>query len=404
MNGTYSWFWGLEIIDSTGPRVSTGPGICKAFGIGVYGGPGNKFINNAVHDTSEGFSAYNASPDSEYYGNVIYYNGYIGSDRNYGHGLYIQNNTGSKLIQDNIVGDNGFEGIQVYGSGSADLVNITLDGNAWYTTDSWPIPNNYQYNIIVAGGQTRKGIVVSNNMTYFPLTAGTGYLSIGGYTDGQDATVTNNVFVGGYTAFEMHLEAGPVVVTGNRIVSGSGSLRLIAFELDSGQNSSQYTWNQNTYYDNSGYGFYITQASGNFAFSDWQRLTNFDANSTYTHGIPSTNWIYIRPNKYEAKRANIIVYNWTTAPSVAVDLSSVLSVGDHYVIQDAQNFYGPPVVQGTYNGGTVSVPMTGLTKAAILGTTTPPHTAPQYGTFVVSSPNAQTSTLAPPTNLTATVN
>ncbi len=109
-NGTYTWFWGLEVLDSVGPRLSTGPGVCKAFGIGVYGGPGNKFINCIVHDTSEGFSAYNASPDSEYYGNVVYYNGYIGSDRNYGHGFYIQNDTGTKLIQDNITGDNGFEG------------------------------------------------------------------------------------------------------------------------------------------------------------------------------------------------------------------------------------------------------------------------------------------------------
>ncbi len=411
VNGTYSWFWGLEIIDSTGPRVSTGPGICKAFGIGVYGGPGNKFINNAVHDTSEGFSAYNASPDSEYYGNVVYYNGYIGSGRNYGHGFYIQNNTGSKLIQDNFIGDNGFEGIQVYGSGSADLVNITLDGNAFYNTDSWPTPNNYQYNIIVAGGATRKGIVVSNNMSYFPQSASTGFVSIGGYTDGQDAVISGNTIVNGYTPFAVNDQAGPVSVTGNTIISSTNSLRLLNFILDYGQNSSQYSWDNNTYWDNSGYGFYLAStdqsgntSGGNYAFSTWQQLSHFDAHSIYSHGLPTQNMTFVLPNKYESKRANIIIYNWQNLPSVSVDLSHVLSNGDQYAVQDAQNFYGPPVAQGTYMGGIVSVPMTGLTKAAILGTTTPPHTAPQFGTFVVSSPNSQTSTLAPPTNLTATVN
>ncbi len=402
-NGTYTWFWGLEVLDSVGPRLSTGPGVCKAFGIGVYGGPGNKFINCIVHDTSEGFSAYNASPDSEYYGNVVYYNGYIGSDRNYGHGFYIQNDTGTKLIQDNITGDNGFEGIQVYGSGSADLVNITLDGNAWYNTDSWPYPNNYQYNIIVAGGATRSGIVVTNNMSYFPVSSAvtTGYLSIGGYTDGQDASITGNVFVGGYTTLEVNDQAGPVSVTGNTIVSGAGSLRLVNFGLDTGQTESTYTWNQNTYYDNSGYGFYIAQDSGNYAFSNWQSLTGFDTNSTYQHGYPEANQIFVLPNRYEAKRANIIIYNWQNLPTISADLSRVLTAGDQYIVTDTQNYYGPPVAQGTYSGGLVSIPMTGLTKAAILGTTTPPHTAPAFGTFIVSVPATSTTLPNPASALTA---
>ena len=101
---------------------------------------------------------------------------------------------------------------------------------------------------------------------------------------------------------------------------------------------------------------------------------NFDLHSTYNASAPSGEWIYVRLNAYETKRANVTIYNWDLAPSVAVDLSKVLSVGDSYVIQDAQNFYGPPVVSGTYAGGTVNIPMTGLTKATPIGVAAPAHT------------------------------
>ena len=56
-------------------------------------------------------------------------------------------------------------------------------------------------------------------------------------------------------------------------------------------------------------------------------------------------WVYVRPNKYEPKRANITIFNWDLSNAVAVDLSGVLKVGDRYVVQDAQNFYGPAVAE-----------------------------------------------------------
>jgi hypothetical protein len=131
-------------------------------------------------------------------------------------------------------------------------------------------------------------------------------------------------------------------------------------------------------------------AGGNF--SNWQSATGFDTHGTYSSSAPTGAQIFVIPNEYEAKRANIIIYNWDLSPTVAVDLSSILTVGDQYVIQDAQNFYGPAVVSGPYAGGTVEIPMTGLAKATPIGFATPPHTAPAYGTFVVMVPGAGAST------------
>jgi hypothetical protein len=113
-------------------------------------------------------------------------------------------------------------------------------------------------------------------------------------------------------------------------------------------------------------------------------------------------WVYIQPNKYEAKRANLTIYNWDLASTVSVNLSSVLNPGDQYVIQDAQNFYGPPVASGTYSGSPVSIKMTGLSKAAPVGFAAPAHTAPQFGTFVVLQAAGSSGPL-PPSNVTAVV-
>ena len=156
VGGSYTWYWGLEVMSSCTVRT-TGQkyGWCS-LGVGVFG-PGNKFINMIVHDTAQGFSAFNAAPDTEFYGNLSYYNGFVGSDRSHGHGMYFQNDTGAKIISDNFVGDSADEGIQVYGSGNASVVNFVLEGNTLYNNSSWPAEHfQYQYNLIIAGGKSQK--------------------------------------------------------------------------------------------------------------------------------------------------------------------------------------------------------------------------------------------------------
>jgi hypothetical protein len=386
VGGSYTWYWGLEISTSCAVRVISGANVCP-FGIGDYG-PGNKFINDIIHDSLQGFSGYNSSPDTELYGNLVYYNGDTSTDRNHGHGIYAQNSTGQKTISDNFVGDNADEGIQIYGSGSAAIVNFTLAGNVLYNSSSWPSPS-YQYNRLSAGGATRKNIVVQNNYSYYTPGAG-GYVQFGQYTLGQDMSITNNVFANGYITVGVFEQSGPVVFTGNKVTASPDALRITTLDLWAGQSTSSYTWDNNAYYDTSQAHFYegFTSDGSNFSgintsFPGWQGMTQFDAHSTYQPSAPTGVWTYVRPNKYEAKRANVIIYNWDLLPTVFVDLSSVLSPGDQYTIQDAQNFYGPPVAAGVYSGNLVGIQMTGLTKATPVGFAAPAHTAPQFGTFVV---------------------
>src|SRR5581483_8107823 len=107
-------------------------------------------------------------------------------------------------------------------------------------------------------------------------------------------------------------------------------------------------------------------------------------NNTYYSSRPTGTWATVRPNAYESGRGNIIIYNWGSASSVGVDLSSVLASGDTYEIRDAENWWGSAVASGTYAGGAVSIPMSELPVAKVVGRSTQPtHTPAEFGAFVV---------------------
>ena len=188
--------------------------------------------------------------------------------------------------------------------------------------------------------------------------------------------------------------AGPFAFTGNKIYNRPTSLRQVTLGQYSGQTLSGYNWDNNTYYglNRFFYGSYDgSNTSGSYYdLSGWQSHTGLDLHSTLTSTAPTGTWTYVRPNKYEAKRANITIYNWDLMNTVDVDLSGVLAVGDQYIIQDAQNVYGPAVASGTYSGSTVKIPMSGLSKAAAVGFSAPAHTAPLLGTFIVMPAGAAT--------------
>ena len=222
-------------------------------------------------------------------------------------------------------------------------------------------------------------------------------------------TVTNNVFANGYAPVVFTDETGPVVFTSNTVVAATDALRPITLDLWSGQSTAPYTWDNNTYFDQSFDHFFegfTTDGNAfngvNRSFTGWQSQTGFDAHSTYQPNAPTGVWTYVRPNKYEAKRANVTIFNWDQVATAFVDLSSVLSPGDTYVVRDAQNFYGPAVETGVYAGNPVAIAMTGLTKSAPVGFAAPAHTAPQIGTFIVlSSGTPSPDTTAPKVSISA---
>ena len=147
--------------------------------------------------------------------------------------------------------------------------------------------------------------------------------------------------------------------------------------------TSDYQWDFNTYISA------VPSFQGSFAtssFDRWRQLTGFDSHSKLLSTRRSFETrIFIRPNKYEPGRAHIIVYNWDLGKQTAVDVSAVLSPGAEFEIRDAQNYFGSPVVQGTYVGQPIVVPLNLSRMSKPVGNVerVPRHTAPEFAVFVL---------------------
>ena len=101
--------------------------------------------------------------------------------------------------------------------------------------------------------------------------------------------------------------------------------------------------------------------------------------------------MFVRKNKYDPGRGNIIVYNWDQATSVSVDVSSILTIGDNYELRNVQDYFGD-VQSGVYGGGPLSITMSGRTMARPIGydqvatwyhNPLQQNTFPKFGAFVL---------------------
>jgi hypothetical protein len=350
--GEWAIYWGFEITNSDPQRVTSSRGSSPKdlsrgtqHGI-IVKGPHTKLINLVVHDTGVGIGFWSEAPNAELYGNIIFYNGWQAPDRGHGHGIYAQNDTGTKRIADNIVFQQFGSGLMVYGSERAALNNFVIEGNVLFNNGGLSQMGRYTRNILLGGGTVARNPVIVDNYTYFAPAPRPGVESIAIYAGAQNAVIKRNYFVHGtspqYPAARA-LQLGTVqgLEMTDNVFQGS----VLGFD------PAQYPENE------------------------------YDTLSRRAQGKR----IFVRPNEYEPGRAHIIVYNFAHLPTVTVDLAKHLRRGERYVILDAQNFYGPPVVEGIFDGRAVNVPMR-LTKLA------PPtgtsgarlrHTAPEFAVFVL---------------------
>ncbi|MEO8592798.1 MAG: Ig-like domain-containing protein [Candidatus Solibacter sp.] len=381
--GSYTWFWGLEFANNITDRTGglAGPPDWSAAAVSWLAdtwGPGTKFINNVFHDGKQGPALWREATDSEAYGNLVYNNGYKGPDRGHGHGIYAQGREGVKKLHDNFIFNQWGYGIHAYGSGSAYVQNFDLQENVVFNNG---LPGGSRGdNLLITGGQGQSGIKVNGNHFYNPVSATDGYNELSWGTGNQDLTVTNNFFVGGRDALDIGGYSS-VVFTGNTVYGNIQGVNL-KFGLP-----SSLTLNNNSYFGTGAFGF----GGSNTNFTGWKNATHGDVNSLATSGAPAGLQYFVYPNRYEPGRANLVVYNWDSLSLVTIDLSRAgLAAGQTFEIRDAQNFYGAPVFSGTFTGGPVALRMAGLVAAppnGILGqrglVVIPPHTGPQFGTFVV---------------------
>jgi S-layer homology domain len=332
--GKYAWFWGFEIFNSDPTRFTQDGDNPPRRGPGVHlSRDGTRLINMIVHDTSQGVITGEDATDARIYGSLFYYNGYDSPDRGHGHGIYAQNlGSTPKPIHDNIIFQQYGWGIHAYGEGGH-LDNLDFQGNVSFNNGG--LSGGYHANILVGGLQVTTNPKLIANYTYNTDHENKNDL---GYAAGCTSPQVKDNYFASHEAIDIN-NCSSLTITGNTFYGTTSGFSPSAFP-------------NNTYYG-----------------------------QTRPTGVQ----VFVRPNAYELGRAHIVVYNWDLDPAVTVDLSSVLSPGASYVVRNAQNPFGAAVATGTYGGGPISLPMTGLTPAAPVGASLPPATGPEFQVFLLTS-------------------
>ena len=392
VNGSYVWFWGLEIANSYTNRSRTSPftGTVKAWrGPGVYVQYGNycKFINCIIHDN--GSAIYDKQNGTEIYGCLLYFNGNSGFE----HGMYIGNELDTKVVKDNLIFDNGGLGIQSYSSHptSGQQKGIRIEGNASFNNGAITLDDQNSTNILVGAevGVSAERTSVLNNYIYDPALVVSNKskgLRLGqADQDNKDAVITDN-----YIACKVPLTVqwwNYVELQRNTIFTPTTSVNL---QMQSGDTTDSYLWDNNTEISGRSTGPIFTyNSSSSLSFANWRQQTGLDAASQVVQNPllrPTGAWVFVRPNQYEAGRGHIVVFNWDLIGAVSIDVSAVgLQLGDQYEVRDSQNYFGAPVASGLYDGNPIMLPMILTNIGVPIGSIErlPVHTAPEFVAFVI---------------------
>ncbi len=396
VSGTWITLWGLEITNSSTNRdTTTGAGEpgARLGGVNLYG-RGARAINLVVHDTGHPAIGFWAGPGdgAEVSGCILWGNGVYdpsvgGAIR--GNGTYAQNETGERFVRDNVSFRNWTEGLDAHSAGSGWVNGFTFEGNIVFDNPVGQITANTK-----DPTKPMKGLTIRDNCTYrrdadaAKTTVQAGYY---GDVHNEDLTVEGNTLVMGSDderAFHVKLWKN-ATVRDNTIVSQ----RYMAWWWN-GVPGEVVDWDQNRYFGGNAAPFVLGAGSDvangiDFnTFDQWKLKTGNDGTSSFTPSKPTGVHVCKRPNRHEADRAFLAVYNWDGLASVDVDLTDLLVAGAEWELVDLQNYYGPAVARGTFAGATVTVPMNLTEVAPIVGRYTHwtnAHTAPEFAAFELRS-------------------
>lgn len=301
-----------------------------------------KLINLVIHDAGSGISLSSDAVDVELYGNIVYYNGVMRPEGAQGHGIFGQNKTGVRRIVDNVLFGQFGSGIRAYASDQGYLNDFQLEGNVASNNGV----GGSDYSILLGGNRVAERPVLTANYAYDNPGAG---INIG-YAAGCDKVVMKDnyfsVLKGGYAMQLVNCTGG---LQGNVLIGATRGITGTSI-VTQAELASQYPGNE------------FTEA-------------------------PTATKSFVRPNRYTPGRAHLIVYNWEHGPSVRVELpAGLLAAGAAYEVRDVRNLPAGPVASGTYSGRAITIPVDGLKPAPVIGwDQTPPHTAPEFAVFLLTS-------------------
>ena len=382
VDGQWALYWGFEVMQSGTARSCDSCLGLRPTGIFVRNAANVKLINLVVHDVGHGTFTKNTAHNIEIYGWIVYNGGSESLTRSDGHGLYLKNDgIGWKIARDNVVFDQFGFGILAFTDPTTGAEkNLVLDGNVAFNNGT--VSNFANPNLQVGGNNNlADNDTVTANMLYFSPGASGDVNARLGFAAWVNGTLSahDNYMVGGGDVLDVGYWQSPIV-SSNTLV-GSGAMVNVHDTSTVG-----WQWGGNQYWRDPTL-IEWTYRSTNYTFAGWQAATGLGATDHATPGQPAQPQVFVRPNLYEPGRAHVVVYNWSGQTSVLVNVSNVVRGGNHYEVRNVQDVFGSPVVSGIYGGGSVAIPMTGVTPPPPIGGSPKPpiKTAPSFDVFLVTS-------------------
>lgn len=369
-DGAYLAFWGFEIMQS----------VPSTYGLEANTNYG-RFINLVIHDAgNQGITFWTPGIDAELYGCIVYNNG---THENLDHGVYVHNEEGTKLVADNVFFNNLAVGIHVYASRkNPGIRNIRVEGNVVFDNGVISSVVPARQNIIIDAQVPTEGMVAIGNLLYYAGSDGINF-RVGKYASGayRDIVLRDNYAAGGELGIEMAEPWQRATVAGNIVMESRDVVAVGGASV-----SDRYQWSGNTWVRTADASAWRV-GKKRYDWNSWRGATGLGKSDRVVAEPVRDTKVFVRPNRYEAGRAHIAIYNWGGQPEVAVDLSQVLHPGDGYELRNVQALFGPPVASGQYEGGSIRVPMSGVDPPAPLGRTTrmPPRTGPAFDVFLLTS-------------------
>lgn len=344
-------------------------------GIQIYT-PNISCINLVVHDSvRSGIYTSKEATNVLIYGCLVYNVGWASPDNAEGHSYYLQ---GAGEIGENIACNSAGAGFHVYASAAGDVLeNLTLTGNvAWGAgtlqnvrlTRDWLVGVDYP-------AVRADHITLTQNMSYLTTNATTlSEVQLGREGTNGSLGVISNYWPQGLVINNW----SNAVVTHNTIAPRKPEDTIA---LEQKLTNLEANWNSNYY---AAQNFRVKSKS--YDFAQWTNATGYDSASSCSPGVLHGTRVFVRPNRYDPGRANIIVYNWDNLSQVSVDLRNVLALGTAYEIRNAEDFFSPSVLKGTFDGKPVTLPMNGLSVAKpMTDLRTPQATGPLFNVFILLS-------------------
>ncbi len=371
-------------------RNTNSAGMQIIGGINHLSGENCKFRNLVIYNTTgTGVGSWKSTAGSEFYGNIVYNNGWIASDRAHGPGFYVQNKSDQiRLIENNIIFNNYYKGIDVWSANTntASLLvrdyvkNVTLHRNVIFNS-STPSPYRpaagiplHNDNIMIgtddnAGFNIARKIIISDNFLYHTTNldvSGTWYdgtsLTIG-WNPGvpvQEVTVNNNFIVGrNPVVFFNHAKT---LTFTNNIVWG----RYIMVSAQNSNDIGNWVFDNNRYatifneHNDPDYrGIFLNSPNPKKTLNEWKAAYNIDLNSTWTRGcvgfgnkqlpVFDTKLTKITQNKYAPNKFTVVLFDKSGSNKTVDFTNYTIPTGTAYKIRDVENYH-TIVTEGIYNG------------------------------------------------------